>query len=100
MSRSNSQPGTDKKKTLSLPSDKVMQSAAKLSIKHGKPIDFYFYIDSVKGLVSIRRDDEHKVIFKSEDEHSSPIENSFKCEQCYIFVTSNTIYVTSSDIKL
>ena len=38
---------------LSIPSDKTLQQATKLSIKLCKPICFYFYIDSCRGKINI-----------------------------------------------
>ena len=88
------------KTKVGLPSDKTMQQAVKLSIKLVKPICFYFYVDSLKGKVSIMTDGDDKIVFKNEDEHTSPITNTFKCENEYIIITENTIYVISSDTKI
>jgi hypothetical protein len=85
---------------LVLPNDKVLQQATKLSLKTKKPICFYFYIDSLKGKISIVSDGEDRIIFKNEDEHTSPILNTYKSENCYIIVTENTIYILSADTKV
>lgn len=82
---------------LTLPSDKTLQQACKLSLKTKKPICFYFYIDSLKGKISIVNDGEDRIIFKSEDEHTSPIINTYKSDSCYIVVTENTIYILSAE---
>jgi hypothetical protein len=82
---------------LVLPSDKTLQQATKLSLKTKKPICFYFYIDSLKGKISIVNDGEDRIIFKNEDEHTSPIINTYKSESSYIIVTENTIYILSAD---
>lgn len=78
---------------LVLPSDKTLQQACKLSLKTKKPICFYFYIDSLKGKISIVNDGEDRIIFKSEDEHTSPIMNTYRSETCFIVETENTIYI-------
>lgn len=88
------------KKTLGLPSDKTLQQAVKLSIKTAKPICFYFYVDSLKGKVCISSDGDDKIIYKSDDEHTSPILNTFKCQNEYLVVTENTIYVLSSSTQV
>jgi len=88
------------KTKVGLPSDKTMQQAVKLSIKLVKPICFYFYVDSLKGKVSIMTDGDDKIVFKNEDEHTSPITNTFKCENEYIIITENTIYIISADTKI
>jgi len=88
---------TQASQQLVLPSDKTLQQATKLSLKTKKPICFYFYIDSLKGKISIVNDGEDRIIFKSEDEHTSPIINTYKSESSYIIVTENTIYILSAE---
>jgi hypothetical protein len=88
------------KKTLGLPEDKTLQQAVKLSIKTAKPICFYFYVDSLKKKITICNDGEDKIIFKNEDEHTSPILNTYKCGGEYIIVTENTIYIVSANITI
>jgi hypothetical protein len=92
--------GSSGKAKVSLPSDKTMQQAVKLSIKTSKPICMYFYIDSLKGKVTISSDGEDKIVFKNEDEYTSPILNTYQCENCYIIVTENTIYLVSSNTRI
>ena len=92
--------GNTVKKTLGLPSDKTLQQAVKLSIKTAKPICFYFYVDSLKGKVCISSDGEDKIIYKNDDEHTSPILNTFKCQNEFLVVTENTIYVVSSNTQV
>jgi uncharacterized protein involved in tolerance to divalent cations len=82
---------------LVLPSDKTLQQATKLALKTKKPMCFYFYIDSLKGKISIVNDGEDRIIFKSEDEHTSPIINTYKSDHSYIVVTENTIYILSAE---
>src|SRR3989344_4614826 len=88
------------KTSLPLPSDKTMQQAVKLSLKLTKPICFYFYIDSLKGKVSIQNRDDDKIVYKNDDEHTSPIINTYRSDNCYIIVTENTIYIISSDTQI
>lgn len=82
---------------LILPTDKTLQQATKLSLKTKKPICFYFYIDSLKGKIKIVSDGEDRIVFKSEDEYTSPILNTYKSDLSYIVVTENTIYILSSE---
>ena len=63
--------------SLVLPSEKTLLQATKLALKTKKPVCFYFYIDSLKGKISIVSDGEDRVIFKNEDEHTSPILNTY-----------------------
>lgn len=86
--------------TLTLPTEKTLLQATKLALKTKKPVCFYFYIDSLKGNISIVSDGEDRIIFKSDDEHTSPILNTYKSETSYIVVTENTIYILSSDTQV
>ena len=83
--------------SLVLPTEKTLLQATKLALKTKKPICFYFYIDSLKGKISISTDGEDRIIFKSDDEHTSPILNTYKSDTSYIVVTENTIYILSAD---
>ena len=91
---------TSQKKSLGLPSDKTLQQAVKLSIKTAKPICFYFYVDSLKGNCSICSEGEDKIIFKNSEEHTSPILHTYKCENEYIVITDNTVYILSSSTRV
>lgn len=97
-SQSSGQPNQQQaSQQLTLPNDKTLQQACKLSLKTKKPICFYFYIDSLKGKISIVNDGEDRIIFKSEDEHTSPIINTYKSDNSFIVVTENTIYILSAE---
>jgi len=85
---------------LTLPTDKTLMQATKLALKTKKPICFYFYIDSLKGKITIVSDGEDRIIFKSEDEHTSPILNTYKSDNSFIVVTENTIYILSADTQV
>ena len=86
--------------SLILPIEKTLLQATKLALKTKKPVCFYFYLDSLKGKITIVSDGEDRVIFKNEDEHTSPILNTYKSENCYIVVTENTIYIISSETQV
>jgi len=85
---------------LALPDAKTLNQAAKLSIKISKPICFYFYIDSYKGNCSIVTSEGDKIIYKNNDEHTSPIKNTYSVGSEYLVVTENTIYVLSKNTKI
>jgi hypothetical protein len=74
--------------------------ATKLSLKTKKPICFYFYIDSLKDKITIITDGEDRIIFKNDDEHTSPIINTYKSDNSFIIVTENTIYILSANTKV
>ena len=84
---------------IGLPSSDTLMQATKLSIKVSKPICFYFYIDSCKGNASLTQYQGDKIIYKNNEEHTSPIQNIYKVGDEYITVTENTIYIISSNTK-
>ena len=90
----------EEKPKLSIPIEETLQQACKLSIKLQKPIDFYFYVDSLKGNICIASNEDDKIIYKTNDEHTSPIQNTYKVNNEYLVVTENTIYVISSSTKI
>ena len=98
-SQTTSQIETPKPK-LSIPNDMTLQLACKLSIKLQKAIDFYFYVDSLKGNICIASNDDDKIIYKNNEEHTSPIQNTYKVKDEYLVVTENTIYVISANTKI
>ena len=87
-------------KKISLPSNETLNQAAKLSIKVSKPICLYFYIDSCKGDAQIVTAEGDKIIYKNNEEHTSPIRHTYKVGNEYLIVTDNTIYIISCDTKI
>jgi len=85
---------------ISMPSGECLETAAKLSIKMSKPICFYFYIDSCKGEATIVKAEGEKIIYKNNEEHTSPITNIYKSGSEYIVVTENTIYIISANTSV
>lgn len=85
---------------VSIPSDNTLVSAAKLSIKYDKPILLDYYNDSINNKACIGLcNNNDKVIIKSKDEYTSPIQNIFKVNNDYIGVTENSVYILSVNIK-
>ncbi len=95
MSTKDSKPQDSKPQEENLPTAKTLNGAFRLSIVHGKPVCAYFYLDSLKGKVCIRQDGEEKIIYKDEDEYTSPLEHLYNSDNEYIAITSNTIYIIS-----
>lgn len=81
---------------IGLPGMNTLTNATKLSIKFGRPLDFYFYIDSCRGNAQIVNADGEKIIYKNNEEHTSPIKHTYQTDNEYIIVTENTIYVISN----
>jgi hypothetical protein len=82
-----------------LPHGTTLQHSAKLGIVEDKPVMFDYWTDSVdkKVLIGVRENEE-KLLVKSEDEYTSPITKIYKVETEYIIITENSIYIVSSDI--
>ena len=91
------------------PSTKTLQYAAKFAIEDDKKIMLDYWRESlpfmnenggtVQGHVLIGiRDNGEKLLVKSEDEYTSPINKVFKVENDLIIITDNSIYITSKDI--
>ena len=81
------------------PSNQCMQHAAKIAIVDDKPIMFDYFVDSQesKVLIGVRENGE-KLLVKSEDEYTSPIDEIYKVESEYIIVTENSLYIVSASI--
>ena len=85
---------------LVLPSANTMVKAMKLSIKYTKQIDLYFYLDSTRGGVSLMSDGDTTLIYKNDDEHTSPMLKHFKSDNDIIVITENTIYILSGSTPI
>tara|TARA_Y100000817_G_scaffold312746_1_gene307268 strand:- start:2148 stop:2450 length:303 start_codon:yes stop_codon:yes gene_type:complete len=82
-----------------LPSAATLGHVSKLSIVEDKPIMLdYWKASLTKDVIIGVRDNEEKLLVKSEDEYTSPIAKIFGSGKEYIIVTENSIYIVSSDI--
>ena len=85
--------------TYKLPPAALWEHLAKLSIVEDKPIMFDYWTASCDKEVLIGvRENEEKLLVKSEEEYTSPINKIYKVEKEYIIITENSIYVVSADI--
>jgi hypothetical protein len=85
---------------MTIPSASVLLRAAQLAVDQDKPIYLDYYVDSVEKKCCIGVQESTKYLVKSDTEYTSSIENVFKCENCYIIATENSLYVVSSDIPV
>ena len=85
--------------SVKLPSVTILQHAAKLAIREDRPIMLDYWLDSLeqKALIGVREEGE-KLLVRSEEEYTSPIQKIFKVSEEYIILTENSIYVVSSSI--
>ena len=78
---------------------KISRNCAKLAIVDDKPIMMDYWADSQdkKVLIGVKEEGE-KLLVKSEDEYTSPIDKIYKVESEYIIVTENSLYIISANI--
>lgn len=91
---------TNNQQNYRLPSDITLRHAAKLGIVEDKPILMDYWSASIenKALIGVR-DNNEKLLVKSEEEYTSPIGKFYKSNSEYILITENSIYLVSSDIQ-
>jgi hypothetical protein len=65
-----------------------------------KPImmDYWTHSHEGKVLIGVRENGE-KLLVKSEDEYTSPIEKIYKVENEYIIVTENSLYIVNAKVS-
>lgn len=85
---------------MALPSASVLLRAAQLAIDQDKPIYLDYYADSVEKKCCIGVQDTTKYLVKSDTEYTSSIEHVFKCENCYIVATENSLYIVSTEVPI
>lgn len=93
-------PVQEKKSTIVFPTSDTLLHAAKLGIKFTKQIDYYFYLDSLKGRCFIVNDGDESILYKNDEEHTSPILKLYKSDESYILITNNTIYIIHKDTQI
>ena len=84
-----------------LPADSTLQHAAKLAIVEDRPIMLDYWAGSIDKTVLIGvKDDEskEKILVRSEEEYTSPIQKIFKASSEYIVMTENSIYIVDIGI--
>lgn len=84
---------------ITIPSDKIWRHAAKLGINDDKPILLDYWMDSLnkKAIIGVRENEE-KLLVKSEEEYTSTIAKIFKVDDEFIIITENSIYLVSANI--
>ncbi len=85
--------------TLKIPSDKTLQGAVKLAISEDKPILMDYWSASIESTAFVgARENKEKLLVKSEEEYTSPIQKIYKVDNDFIIMTENSIYLVSASI--
>jgi hypothetical protein len=85
---------------MALPSASVLLKVAEVAINEDKPIYFDYFRDSLEKKCCIGVQGTTKYLVKSNDEYTSTIQQVFKCENCYIVMTENSLYVVDASIPV
>jgi hypothetical protein len=87
------------KETYRLPEEKTLQHATKLAIVDDKPIMLDYWNESLDKTVLIGvKENQEKLLVKSEEEYTSPIMKIYKTGSEYIIATENSIYLVDVNI--
>ena len=87
------------KGTYRLPEEKTLQHATKLAIVDDKPIMLDYWNESLDKTVLIGvKENQEKLLVKSEEEYTSPIMKIYKTGSEYIIATENSIYLVDVNI--
>jgi len=82
-----------------LPDITTLQHAVKLSIVEDKPIMMDYWTQSLEKTVLIGvKENQEKLLVKSEEEYTSPIVKIYKTSSEYIVSTENSIYLVDVNI--
>lgn len=83
-----------------LPPANVLLRAASIAIDEDRPILLDYWAESRNKECCIGVRDKEKHLVKSDSEYTSPIQNIFQLEGCYIVLTENSLYIVSKDIPV
>jgi hypothetical protein len=83
-----------------LPPANVLLRAAQIAVDEDRPILLDYWVESHAKSCCIGVKDADKHLVKSESEYTSPIQNLFRLEGCFIVLTENSLYVVSQDIPV
>ena len=85
---------------MAVPSANVLLRAAQVSIDEDKPIYLDYYRDSLEKKCCIGVQGTTKYLVKTTDEYTSTIQTVFKCENCFVVMSENSLYIVDSGIAI
>jgi hypothetical protein len=82
-----------------LPDNNTLQHAIKLAIVEDKPVMMDYWTNSLdkSALIGVKNNQE-KLLVKSEEEYTSPVSKIYKVGKEYIIITENSIYIVDVEI--
>ena len=81
------------------PSNQCLQHCSRIAVVEDRPIMLDYWTSSQDDSVIIGvKEGGEKLLVKSEDEYTSPIQKIYKVENEYIIVTENSIYIVLASI--
>jgi hypothetical protein len=82
-----------------VPEGVTFTNVCKISITEDKPIMMDYWLASIekKALIGVRENNE-KLLVKSEEEYTSPIQKIFRAGNEYIIMTENSLYIVDNKI--
>lgn len=94
-----SQQSAEQKDSFRLPDPTTLQNVTKFAISEDKPVMLDYWTASIekKALIGVRENNE-KLLVKSDEEYTSPIQKIFKAGNDFIIMTENSIYIVDNKI--
>jgi len=83
-----------------IPTPSVLVRSAQLSVEKDKPIYLDYYADSLEKKCCIGVQDTTKYLVKSDSEYTSTITAVFKCDNCFVIETENSLYIVSAEVPV
>jgi hypothetical protein len=86
---------------LEIPHEKTLAHAARLAIENDMAINLDYYMDTRDGRAFLGEDGatKEKMLVRSDQEYTSPVQKILKVEGDFIVMTENSIYIVSRNIK-
>ena len=83
------------------PSMQALVQAAKIAIEQDKPImlDYFVGTATEKAFMGEDQETKEKMLIKSNEEFTSPVQKIYKLQDEYIILTENSLYIVSGKIQ-
>jgi hypothetical protein len=90
---------SENKSNYRLPTTTALEHAIKIAVVEDKPIMLDYWTPSLEknALIGVRENQE-KLLVKSEEEYTSPISKIYRVDSDFLIVTENSLYIVSGEI--